>query len=130
MVERFTDTSQIKECAKYYIQLLGLQDWRIIYDLTDDFREDWAGMNERDYTSKIAKISIRKSMPQDKDMWVKQPHEEVLIHELLHCKFINVSSDTVEGTMFEQVYHTLLDDMARAILKARYNLTDDYYYFE
>jgi hypothetical protein len=127
-IDRFTSANQIKQCAKYYIDLLGLQDWRIIFKLTNDLdNDDWAGQNTHDYTSKAAEIRIRKDMP--KDLWIKQPHEEVLIHELLHCKFIDVANSTVEGVMFSQTQHTLLDDMARAIFKARYKLTNKNYYF-
>lgn len=128
-INRFIDSNQIKETAQYYVELLGLQDWRIIYKLTDDFNEDLAGLCETDYTSKTACISIRKTIP-DKNLWIKQPHEEVLIHELLHCKFIRISNDTAEGLIYDQFHHTLLDDMARAIFKARYNLTNKDYFKE
>lgn len=125
MTERFKAVEEIKECAKYYIDLLGLQDWRIVYRLSNDIDEDLAGLNEHDYTSKTARITIRKDMPDD--LWCKQPHEEVLIHELLHCKFMDLSNNSLEGVYYEQSTHTLLDDMARAIFKARYDLTNDYY---
>lgn len=127
MVEKFNTVDEIEKCAKYYIELLGLQDWRIVYRLTNDIEDDLAGCNESEYTSKTACITIRKDMPED--MWVKQPHEEVLIHELLHCKFLNIekTNKDIESLYYEQTVHTLLDDMARAIFKARYNLTNEFY---
>lgn len=126
-IDRFNSVDEIKECAKYYIELLGLQDWRIVYRLSNDLEEDLAGCNESEYTSKTACITIRKDMPED--MWVKQPHEEVLIHELLHCKFLNIekTNKDIESLYYEQTMHTLLDDMARAIFKARYSLTNEFY---
>lgn len=124
---RFKNIGEIKECAKYYIELLGLQDWRIVYKLTNDIEEGLAGLNESDYTSRTACISIRKDLPED--LWVEQPAEETLIHELLHCKFLNVEkvNRTIEGVYYEQYMHTLLDDMARAIFRAKYNLKNDWY---
>lgn len=130
-IVKFTSIEQIKECAKYYIELLGLQDWRIIFKLTDNFNQDWGGMCESIHDTKCACISIRKSFP-DKDVeyWIKQPQEEVLIHELLHCKFILTSDNTLSGELLYTHGHQLLDDMARAIFKARYNLTNEDYYFK
>lgn len=130
-IEKFTSVEQIKECAKYYIDLLGLQDWRIIFKLTDDFNPEWAGRCESIHDSKTACISIRKTYPEkDVQYWVKQPQEETLIHELLHCKFILASDNTMSGELLYTHNHQLLDDMARAIFKSRYNLTNADYYFE
>lgn len=129
MIEKFESVEQIKKCAEYYIELLGLQDWRIVFKLTDNFNPEWLGMCETDYTGKSACISIRETT--DKfESWIKQPQEEVLIHELLHCKFVSFDDNTLSGTLIYQQWHTLLDDMARAIFKTRYNLSNKDYYFK
>lgn len=130
-IEKFKNIEQIKECAKYYIELLGLQDWRIVFKLTDNLNSEYAGQCERIYTSKVACISIKKSCDENNsEVWFKQPQEETLIHELLHCKFMQYDVNSIEGVLFDEHNHQLLDDMARAIFKARYNFTNDDYYFE
>lgn len=128
-IEKFESVKEIERCAEYYIELLGLQDWRIIFKLTDNFNPDWMGMCDSEHTAKVACISIRKTID-NLDLWCKQPQEEVLIHELLHCKFILPDDDTLSGVLIYQQGHTLLDDMARAIFKARYNLTNKDFYFK
>lgn len=128
-IERFKDVEQIKEYAKYYIELLGLQDWNIVFLFTDDFNTDLSGLNSTFYTDKIAQIKIRKTLP-EKDLIIKEFAELTLIHELLHCKFINFDNGSYESTQLEQQQHTLLHDMAKAIFNARYGLTIKDYYLE
>ena len=126
-IERFEDVEQIKECAKYYIELLGLQDWNIVFQLTDDFDKDLSGHNSTFYTDKVAEIKIRETIPEE-DLIVKEFAELTLIHELLHCKFIPIENDSYEASIAEQYQHTLLHDMAKAIFNARYDMTiEDYY---
>jgi hypothetical protein len=125
-VDRFENLEQIKECAKYYIKLLGLQDWRIVFAHTDDFNPEWAGQCESIYAEKCAFISIKKTIPDN--LWLKQPQELTLIHELLHCKFPIQDEENLNNNMYYTLWHQILDDMARAIFNARYNLTNDDYY--
>lgn len=128
-IDRFNSVEEIEKCAEYYVELLGLQDWRIIYKLTDDIDENLAGLCESERVSKIACISIRKDLDRC-GLWFKQPHEEILIHELLHCVIPLLEKDTVEGALFYDTYHQILDSMARAIFKTRYNLTNKDFYFK
>lgn len=119
-VEKFNSVEEIKECAKYYISLLGLQDWMIKFELTDDLSdEDNAGENEYCFILKESIIKIRRSHP-DNPIF-KYPQEQTLIHELLHCKFGGIEQEEY------QYEHQLLQDIARAIFNVRYNLTNDYY---
>jgi hypothetical protein len=125
-IDKFDNVEQIKACAKFYIELLGLQDWKIVFAHTDNFNEDWAGQCESVYAEKCARISIRKTIPDD--LWFKQPQELTLIHELLHCKFPIQDDGSLQGNLYYTIWHQILDDVARAIFNVRYNLTNNDYY--
>lgn len=127
-IDRFKDVEEIKECAKYYVQLLGLQDWKIIYKLQEPSNPDWSGECESIFEEKCACITIDNR--EHPDLWVKSPQELTLIHELIHCKIELFENTTYEGSLIELHYHTLIDDWARSIFYARYNLTHEDMYFD
>lgn len=127
-IDKFKDVNEIKECAKYYIQLLGLQDWRIVYKHGVPSNEDWAGECESQFQEKCAKITIDNRTFDD--MWFKQPQELTLIHELIHCKIPMVDNGHMEGSITEIFYHQLVDDWARSIFYTRYGLTHEDMYFK
>lgn len=127
-IDRFENVQQIKECAKYYINLLGLQDWRILFVHGVPRDPSWAGQCESIFEEKCAKITIDNRV--HNDLWFKEPQELVLIHELIHCKIELYDNDTMSGKMVYQQQHTLVDDWARSIFYARYNLTHEDMYFK
>lgn len=126
-IDRFESIEQIRECAKYYVNLLGLQDWKIIYVLGATSNENNAGECETIFEEKCAKITIDSR--EHTDLWVRQPQELVLIHELIHCKIILIDNNSVEGRLMCTYHHALVDDWARSIFYARYGLTNEDMYF-
>ena len=129
-IEKFESVEQIKECAKYYIEILGLQDWRIKFRLGEPSNSDWAGECEHFDVEKCACITIDNRNHSKDDLMFKQIQEKDLIHELLHCKIPLPDSPHWEDMMMEQFYHQLVDDMARAIFFARYGATQKDFYFD
>lgn len=127
-IEKFNSAKEIKKCAKYYIELLGLQNWKILFLLTDDMRNDsWSGQCTYNFVNREAEIRIEKT---HRDDFFKNPQELTLIHELLHCKIVMPENETFENTIIYNMAHQLIEDMAKAIFNARYNLTDKDYYYE
>jgi len=123
-INKFKDLTQLRECAKYYIELLGLQDWVIQFRISNDIEKNCAGYNDSVFENKSSLITLTKDIPENK--FFNSPQECTLIHELLHCKYpIKFKNDYYESEMVADVQHQLLDDMARAIYKARYNLTNE-----
>ena len=59
-----------------------------------------------------------------KDLLIKQPQEEMLIHELLHFKFIAFDEKTREEACYEIMQHQLIETLARALYSAKYNLNN------
>lgn len=127
-IDRFESVEQIKECAKYYIEILGLQDWKIkfVHDVPNN--EENAGECESISAEKCACITIDSR--EHNDLWFKQPQEMTLIHELLHCKMILPDKNSWDGAVVENYYHTIIDDWARSIFFARYGITQKDLYFE
>lgn len=128
-INKFESSKQVRECAQYYIQLLGLQDWRIVFELGIPKEESSAGECYSIFEEKCAKIIINKNEPSDEN-YLKQPQELVLIHELIHCKIELYDNDRLEGRILYQIYHTLIDDWARSVFYARYGLTHKDMYLE
>lgn len=126
-INKFESVEQIKECAKYYIEILGLQDWKIKFKLGTPSNPEWAGECEQTTVEKCAVITIDD---REHDLWFKQPAEMVLIHELIHCKLPLPDGEHWEHTIVETFYHQIIDDMAKAIFFARYGLTNKDLYFE
>jgi hypothetical protein len=68
-------------------------------------------------------------MTLDDEIVGKQPQELVLVHELLHCKISILNNDigTYEVDMTEYFYHSLLEQLAKSLIMAKYDLTFDYF---
>lgn len=127
-IEKFQSADEIKECAKYYISLLGLQNWKIKFLHTDEMdNAGWNGQCTYNFVNREAEIRIEQT---HRDDFFKHPQELTLIHELLHCKIVMPEDNTLENTIMYDMAHQLIEDMAKAIFNARYNLTDKDYYFE
>lgn len=127
-INEFESVNQIKECAEYYINLLGLQDWKILYSLGKCSNSENAGECENIFEEKCAKITIAKGLPSD--LWFKQPQELTLIHELLHCKIELYDNGSLESKVMYQQQHTIIDDWARSVFYARYRLSHKDLYIE
>lgn len=127
-IERFNSVKEIEKCAKYYIKLLGLQDWRIIFKLKVPSDEDNAGECESIFNEKCACITIDNRVHDD--LWFKQPQELTLIHELIHCKIPTLDNWEMDGKIVDLFYHSLVDDWARSIFYAKYGLSHKDMYFK
>jgi hypothetical protein len=131
----FEDDKQLIERGKYWQEVLGLSDWLIKFILVDkkDFYEEndtRAGENSTNYYQKTSVIKILKNPPVEHFCYFNQPQEQVLIHELLHCKFIGVLSEkaSVESVLFENYNHTMIEDLSKSLFWAKYNYSlKDYY---
>ena len=120
-----------KLCAEWR-ERLGLNDWtislRFVYphELNDI---NFAAESEVQWVNKCALISVRKPECIPNDVMQPQPQELTLIHELLHCKFFSVEQahPTIEGVFWDTMQHALLEDMAKALYCAKYNLSRSFF---
>ena len=129
----FDNFEEMDKLCTEWRERLGLNDWTISlrfaypHELSS---VDFAGESNVQWITKCALISIRKPecIP-NSDGEQPQPQELVLIHELLHCKFFGVEQahPTIEGLFWDTMQHALLEDMAKALYCAKYNLPRSFF---
>lgn len=128
-IEFFKNNVQLRARMEYWKPILGLSDWEIVVKLaTKEEMEhpNYAGQCCSNQIQKSAVIFLRSDAKEiSKDAYFKQYQEEVLLHEMLHCKLKLYESDKYEEAITELVHHTLIEDMAKAIFYAKYNMTKE-----
>lgn len=128
-IEFFKNDEQLRERMEYWIPILGLSDWEIVVKLAAKEEMDdphYAGQCVSNQIQKSAVIFLRKDAKEiSKDAYFKQYQEQVLLHELLHCKLKLYVSDNYEEAITELVHHTFIEDMAKAIFYAKYNMSKE-----
>lgn len=130
----FKDEAQAHECMKEWQTRLFLDDWIVRLAILDQHEmpeSDCDGYNHRFNTTKACKISIARKAKDDAACLVKHCEELVLVHELLHCKpwltHYAENQGAMAGCFVEQHEHTMLDQMAKSLIMAKYNVTFDWF---
>lgn len=127
----FFDTeAELFDCLSKWQKRLGLSDWFIAARLcseSDMKLENAAGESEVQHVNMCGMISILRKEDLPNDLLLKQPHEEVLIHELLHFKFITLEPECREDVIYEEHQHQLIELLAKALFLAEYNLQPNWF---
>lgn len=135
-INQFLSQEQLDECLKEWQHRLGLSDWIIkarLIDTADDFErpgDDKSGECVCQPTNSCAAIRILNHKTETVSRWIlKQPQEIVLVHELLHCKIdlLERKDETMESAFWNMSQHKLLEEIAKALIMAKYNLTLDWF---
>jgi len=128
-IDIFENQEQLNNCLKEWQERLFLNDW-IIKAQFGETNENNHGENEFKFSIKCSIITILRPLPQNE--WIaKQPEELVLIHELLHLKMNLVNGmESYEGVWLQQTQHQLLEEIAKSLLMAKYNLKFSWFYPE
>ena len=136
MKEYFDTLDELMNCFKKWQPRLGLSDWNIglaLLPAKEMDADDVAGWSEVQWVNRCGAIEIMRKEDMPKDLLIKQVHECTLIHEMLHFKFfsLSVSKDsTVEEMYYDMSQHQLLEELARALFMAEYNLTPEWFYIK
>lgn len=107
------------ELLDEWLVRLGMQDWAIILQTDCDpdemHVEGSVGCTSWQESTKSAYIQI---VDPKKIGNLTRPFdfEEVLVHELLHLKTSLLSSMKEDETLTDRILHTLIDDVARAMV--------------
>ncbi|MDR2007006.1 MAG: hypothetical protein LBP78_07180 [Acidaminococcales bacterium] len=125
----FKDGAEMNEKLRYWQRLLFLDDWIIKGELTSErLSDDTTGAPLRGKCSMVQELkaaTIYLYVPQsdfDEEI-VKFCHEDILVHELLHCKYNILEAGTsYEARHLDLREHVLLEEMARSLIMARYNI--------
>lgn len=128
--EVFASKEELNQCLKWWQEKLFLTDWIIKARICEpcDFTDSRnMGENEFDMVNKCCVIRIL-----DKKYYgeciMKYCAEKVLVHELLHCKYNWIANESsYEGKYVYVMEHGLLEQMAKSLIMAKYDLTLDYF---
>ena len=130
-IREFQDMKQAYDCLQEWKERLFLQDWIIKLKLcTPDEMEikNCSGYNNFQIENKCAVISILKPEYYG-DRIIKYCAEEILVHELLHCKYnwVERNYDSIEVAYYDVLEHSLIEQMAKSLIMAKYNLKLDWF---
>lgn len=130
IIEVFKSKEELNECLKWWKEKLFLTDWIIkarIAEPCDFIKEECCGENEFDMVNKCCVILILDQKYYGNRI-MKYCAEKVLVHELLHCKYNWLTNDgSYEGKYVDVMEHGLLEQMAKSLVMAKYNLNLDYF---
>ena len=130
--EVFKSKKELNDCLKWWQEKLFLTDWIIRAKIVspDEFNSgtDIVGENTYDPTIKCSIIRIIDPKYYDYNNVMKYCAEKTLVHELLHCKYNWCNSDhTYEARYVDIIEHSLLEQMAKTLIMAKYDLPFDYF---
>lgn len=128
--EVFNSKEELNTCLKWWQEKLFLTDWIIKARICEpcDFHNEYCmGENSFDMVNKCCAIRILdKKYYSDRIM--KYCAEKVLVHELLHCRYNWIANESsYEGKYVDVTEHGLLEQMAKSLIMAKYDLNLDYF---
>jgi hypothetical protein len=125
----FEDIDQAYQVKNEWATRLGLQDWLLQLEMKPEHKMSERGRGGEiycHYTEKCAMITLVEADPEELGEYInKFCHEVFLVHELLHAKFpttTNTNGESYELAYLNQCQHQLIDDIAKALVMAKYNL--------
>ena len=132
-IEVFRTDKQLQDTLLAWKERLMLGDWTIVAQLKplDELKIEnglqAVGESEVDFINKNSMIHIcdGRERPISAERFCA---EEILVHELLHCKYNVIHDDeSYEGVMLDVNQHQLLEEMAKSLMMARYDLPFEYW---
>lgn len=132
-IMEFENDDQLQACIEEWKKVLFLQDWiikgKLVEELFDDNDNELAGSNSFQVTNKCGLIQIVKANEDNKSRIVKYCAEATLVHELLHCKYNWTSkcSDSIEYAYYDNLEHSLIEQMAKSLIMTKYNLPFEWF---
>lgn len=129
-IKEYISQKQLEQSLREWQERLFLTDWIIRIaqrDLVD--MNDRAGEIDFCYEKHSAFIYLTKTCEKTRNMIMKTYQEQTLVHELLHLKMNYINNlDTYEGKMVEIQEHALVEQLAKSLIMAKYNLSFDWFY--
>lgn len=135
-IEEFETQEQLEECLRWWQHKLYLDSWMILAHTTDTIVDKCGerqvateGFNTFEFESSQSSIQILTRESHDNErILFRYCAEKILVHELLHCKYAWMDNQgSYEGVYVCSREHQLLEEMAKSLIMAKYNL--DYGYF-
>ena len=133
-IMEFESEEQLQSCIEEWKKILFLQDWvikgKLVDELYNDSGNELAGDNNFQIANKCSLIRIVKANEDIKSRIVKYCAEATLVHELLHCKYnwTEKHSDSIEYAYYENLEHSLIEQMAKSLIMVKYELPFEWFY--
>jgi N-formylglutamate amidohydrolase len=126
----FKSQEQADKCLKEWQERLFLTDWIIVIRISEPHEfsmPERMGENEFQLINKTGVIRILNKKYYGERI-TKYCAELTLIHELLHCKIdLFENNNTLEGIAWQTTQHQLIEELAKSLLMAKYNLKLDWF---
>lgn len=133
-IMEFQSQEQLQNCIEEWKKVLFLESWvikGILVDppLIDDNGTELCGQNNFQICNKCSLIKIVRANDDIRDRIVKYCAEVSLVHELLHCKYnwTYKGSDSIEYAYYDTLEHSLIEEMAKSLIMAKYNLPFEWF---
>lgn len=137
-IEVFSSQGELEACLAWWQHRLYLDSWEINAKVVDVITDpdgnevrDSVGLNQCAFAVSQAYIQIlsvegyRQSNPLCGHICM----EKTLVHELLHCIYNWIDgNESYEGIYLVGREHQQLENMAKSLIMARYNLDYDYFH--
>jgi len=129
-VIKFNSTAEIMPYLREWKHRLFLDEWIICvgFHSLDEYPDE-NGHVEFSIMNKTATITLLDSdHMQDDERIMRNCHELILVHELLHLKigFLDAPS-TAEGRLWRVHEHQLIYEMSKSLIMAKYNIGLDWF---
>lgn len=128
-VIQFKSQKELEECAMYWINKLLLDKQFIVVKFVPrDKIADLQGKTSHMPYQEWALIEIADTVDFECAELVKVCQELTLVHELLHIKYSLLDfTSSYEGQIAEYEEHKNLEQMAKSLLKVKYNISYDWF---
>lgn len=133
-IMEFETEEQLQSCIEDWKKVLFLQDWVIKGSLVDELHDangnELSGNNSFQIPNKCSLIQIVRANDDIKSRIVKYCAESTLVHELLHCKYnwTEKNSNSIEYAYYEDLEHSLIEQMAKSLIMVKYDLPFEWFY--
>lgn len=131
-IMQFENEKQLNDCLKEWQDRLFLNDWIIkvslVDELCDEYGAELCGRNNFNLEIKSCHIRLIRPNEDRTSRIVKFCSELTLIHELLHCKYNWCKApENHEGIYYDILEHSLIEQMAKSLIMAKYNLPFEWF---
>lgn len=136
-IEIFETQEELNECLKWWQHKLYLDGWIIKAQVVDTITDadgsevdSAVGYNQVSFAVSQSYIQILSEMGFDKmnSICTHICMEQVLVHELLHCIYNWIDgNESYEGVYLVGKEHQQIEQMAKTLIMAKYNLDYDYF---
>ena len=133
-IMEFINQEQLQSCIEEWKKILFLQDWiirGILVDppIIDDNGDELSGRNEIQIVNRCSVIYIIHPNEDSRNRVSKFCAELTLVHELLHCKYnwTQKTPNSIEYIYFDTLEHSLIEQMAKSLIMAKYALPFEWF---